>query len=257
MFRFLPALFTVALACHASRPAPSTAESPQAADPLARFEGRWIVRGPYTPIHSGSDRVVVIARSDDGWTIAWGRVRHPGIVRKDQLTTFFMDRATPLAWREAGLEFESPELPGRVQRITADMRAGHLVLPCVVQRDARTWEYADGLSGGVFVCEHDPLQVPSGSAEHPDARWVGLPSSYRFTEKASLLEPGQYVPVIEFRQQNPEGGEDLCAELMLDRGVEGPYVRITHLSKAYFGRVWEPLSNEELARLRALPAPGR
>lgn len=255
MLRLLPALLAVSLACHTRPPEPSTGGVSPAADPLARFEGRWIVRGPYTQVHRGSDQIVVIERGDDGWTLASGGVQHPGIVRKDQPTTFQMGRAVPLAWRANGLEFEHPSIPGRIQRITADMREDHLVMPCVVQQDARTWEFADGREGGVFECEHDPFQVPTGTATHPELRWMGLASSYRVTEKDSVLERGKRVPVIEFWQREPDGGEVLCAELVLEHRAEGPQVRITHLSKAYFGRVWEPLSAEELARLSTLPAP--
>lgn len=249
----LPIAFALLAAACASR-----SELPGAvADPIARYAGRWIQRGPYSPIHRGADRILSIEPDADGWSISFASVHHPGVNRPELSLTFSAEAPVPLTWRDGALEFPERRLDDRVQRVTVDLRAGKLVFPALVRQDARTWECRGYSQGASFICEHDPLLVPAGSASHDEQHWVGQPARYETKETNAPFERGRRVTVIEFWQRRPDGGEELCAELFPDLGEAGAFVRMWGGSKVYSGQSWEPLSDEEWERLRALPPPAR
>lgn len=224
-----------------------------AADPQARFEGRWIKRGPYTPVHSGSDQIYCIEQRDGRWTITSVSIHHPRLTRKDTPLSRSEIETVPLTWRDGALRFESFSVRGRREHITADVRNEELVLPAILARDDRTWLYHGWMTEAVFTCEHDPRVVPEGSATHSFERWRGQPSFYRTEEIDSVWSRGSKVPDVQFFQRNPAGELVLCAHLVLETDTEGPYVKTPHDSNALVSDHFERLPDEEWDRIRALP----
>lgn len=222
------------------------------ADPIARFEGRWVQRGPYNIIGAGIDEVATIARDGDGWTIAFTLVRHPSVNEKSRELTRVEYAPAPLEWEDGCLAYTDPRRPGLRTQRTVDIVGERMLLPAVVQRDERTWEFRGDHERDSFQCEHDPRVVPTGTAVQSRAAYPQLPSHYRMTEASSLAKQGTLAPCLQFFQIAPDGSEHVCAQLMLEREPWGIYVRFGDSWSGYAGDGWDRLSDADWLALQAI-----
>ncbi len=230
----------------------SIALPPAAPDPIAEYAGRWIRRGPYDIIARGHDTIWSIERGASGWMIRMTIVDHPSVNVDPRIVTRQDFEPVALAWVGEAFEFEHPRPPHRVERITVDLDGDKLYFPALVQRDGRTWEYRGWSEGGVIQCAHDPLKVPTGSADHPFNNWNGPPSTYRTKQVDSIYARGERVTAIEFFQTPPQGVEQSLAELILERPPHRHWIRKPHTS-AWNAVVYERLSDEDWHAVLALP----
>ena len=238
-------------ACCAS--ARNEKSAPPPPDPIARFAGRWAKFGPYNIIGAGSDQVWTIAREDGCWSLAITVVNHPSVNAESRELTRTTYAPTPLAWRDGRLEFVDPRSPEVRQRFTVDVVGDHLMLPAVVQRDERTWEYQSGSDRESFQCAHDPHVVPGGDAVLSLVGVRDRPCFYRTIEDKSGLGKGEMKPAILFFQIDPSGAEHVCARVVFEGEPWGTVVWRGTSFSGFFGESWERLDDENWYRITFLP----
>jgi hypothetical protein len=231
---------------------------PATPDPIAAFAGRWIHRGPYDIIGGGVDTTWTIEsgageHGASGWTLRKTLVFHPTVNENPRVVTRMDFEPVELSWVDGAFGFPDPANHDLAERITVELRGGKLLLPAIVQRDERTWEYRSWMDGGVMQCAFDPLRVPSGPATHPFAVWGGQPSTYRTTQVDSIYARGERVTAIEFAQTSPKGEDWPCAELVLERDPNPPYIRRPNISLQFASEEFERLQDDDWRAILELP----
>lgn len=222
-------------------------------DPIARFAGRWARFGPYNIIGAGSDHIWTIAREDGCWSLAITVVRHPSVNEKSRALTRTSYAPTPLTWRDGRLDFVYPPSPLFRTRLTADIVGDRLMLPALVQRDQRKWEFEAWNERELFQCEHDPRLVPSGSAVVSLIGYPGKPCYYRTSTARSWMTQDRMVLCIVFFQLAPDGAEHICAQLVFEGEPYGTVMRLGESYSGFAGDAWERLSDEDWRTIQALP----
>jgi hypothetical protein len=252
----LAALAIACLAAATSCRSGAATETAGTPDPIAPYAGRWIQRGPYDIIGAGTDEVLTIARDEHGWTLAITLVLHPSVNEASRALTRVEYAPTPLVWRAGCLEYPNPRQPACRERLTVDMVGERMMLPAIVRRDERTWEFQGRHDHDTFQCDHDPFVVPEGGAVTNRIGYPKQPCYYRMTETRSLEQQGTHVPCLQFFQIAPDGSEHMCVQLVFERGQYGTLLRLGTTYSGYAGDPWMRCPDEEWRAVQAVPLGG-
>jgi hypothetical protein len=164
--------------------------------------GRWIYQCPQMEalgLGVRWERVVVLAKENDRWTIQFIAVCHP--FSKGKPAVKVVRGPFPLEAKAGVISFEEGD---QNVQYTFCMTDKALVFPAIIHPDRRTWYYKSPEQSAEFRCEFDPFETPAGTAEFPSNLGKGLPGYYLLTQHAET--PPNVCQILRFMTRMPEGG---------------------------------------------------
>lgn len=228
------------------------ARAPATDSVLEACAGRWIARHPKSVVGRGHDSVLEIERGPQGWTIRFDSVSYPGVVQRGE-ETYARGEPRPLRVEGDRLAYDWPlHADGELRAVeqTFLIEPERLTLPAWIERDARTWAYVQRDSRFLIRTEHDPHEVPTGSATLEGFPLFSTPVTYHAAVQENLAANGQDSFVIRFTQTDSAG-----APVELGALVEDPEWHLWFQHTTTIGEQrWERLAESDWERIRALPA---